>query len=45
MMVQDFQVPFSHMLFQKHKDNGAQLNRKPMEFIMPLQNGISLSKE
>ena len=44
-MVQNFQLPFSHTLFWKHKENGAQLNKKLMEFIMPLQNGINISKE
>ena len=28
-MVQSFQLPFSHTLFQEHKENVAQLNKKP----------------
>ena len=36
---------YSPTLFQKLKENGAQLNKKLMEFIMPLQNGIIISKE
>ena len=45
MMAQNFQLPIFCTLFQKHKENEAQLNRKLMEFIMALQNGIIISKE
>ena len=45
MMVQNIQLLFFCTLFQKLKENGAQLNRKLMEFIMPLQNENIISKE
>ena len=38
-------LPFSHIPFWKHRENGAPLNRKLTEFIMPLPNGIIVSKE
>ena len=34
MMVQNFQLPFFHTHFQKHKENEAPQNRKLMEFTM-----------
>ena len=40
-----FPIAFLSHTFWKHKENGAQLNKKLMEFIMPLQNGIIISKE
>ena len=42
MMVQNFESPFYPIHFWKIKENGAELNRKLMEFLMPLQNGITL---
>ena len=40
----EFPIAFLLHTFWKHKENGAWLNRKPLEFIMPLQNGIIISK-
>ena len=41
------EFPFASLshTFWKLKENGAQLNKKLMEFIMSLQNGIIISKE
>ena len=35
---------FFHTHFPKHRENGVQLNKKPMESITPLQNGIIISR-
>ena len=40
-----FPTVFLSHTFWKLKENGAPLNKKLMEFIMPLQNGIIISKE
>ena len=45
MMVQNSLLPFFCIPFQKHKENGAQWNKKLMESIMPLLNGIIISRE
>ena len=41
----EFLIAFLSHTFWKHKGNGAQPNKKFMEFIMPIQNGIIISKE
>ena len=43
-MVWNFLLFFFHIHFKKHIENGAQLNQKLMESIMPLPNGI-ISRE
>ena len=45
MMVQNSLLPFFHIPFQRHKENGAPQNKKLMEFIMPLPNGIVICRE
>ena len=41
----EFPIAVLSHTFWKHKENEAHPNRKLMEFIMPLQNGIIISKE
>ena len=41
----DFPIAFLSHNFWKYKENGAPLNRKLTEFIMPLPNGIIISRE
>ena len=45
MMVQSSLLPFFHLPFWKHKENGAPWSKKLMEFIMPLPNVIIISRE
>ena len=45
MMVQNFLSPSFCIPFRKHKENEAPWNKKLMEFIMPLPNGIITSRE
>ena len=45
MMVQNSLLPFFHIPFQKHKENGPPQNRKLMEFTMQSPNGTIISKE
>ena len=44
MIIQNFQLPFYLILFQKPKENRALLNKKPMEFIILSLSGIAISK-
>ena len=41
----EFPIAFLSHTFWKLKENGAQLNKKLIEFIMPLQNRNIISKE
>ena len=45
MIVLNSLLPFSHIPFWKYKENGAPLNRKLTEFIIPSPKGIVISKE
>ena len=40
----EFPIAFYLTLFQKPKESGVQLNRRPTEFIMLLPNGTTISK-
>ena len=43
-MAQNFQLPSYLTLFQRPKESGVQLNKRPMVFIMLSPNGITISQ-